>query len=83
MKKSSKRSNNSGATRVEILIIFIILSILLTIVVRFKTFAEKELPASYAAWVKHTGNPHHLTFEEWKALTNADHREYYIRNRDY
>ena len=84
MQISRKHSKNSGVTRVEILIIFIILLIAILIgLARYDIYTEKELPASYAAWVKHTGNPNHLTFKEWKALTNADQRVYNARNRDY
>lgn len=83
MKISRKLSKNSGIIHLELVLAFSILAILLTIIVRHRTYTEKELPASYAAWVKHTGNPNHLTFEEWKALTNVDRTVYDARNRDY
>lgn len=30
-----------------------------------------EMPESYRAWVKQTGNPKSLTFDEWRALVRA------------
>lgn len=35
-----------------------------------ETNAEMK-KASYHAWVKHTTNPNHLTFDEWQALNNS------------
>lgn len=34
-----------------------------------------EMPEAYRAWVKQTGNPKELTFEEWRALKRADERD--------
>lgn len=84
MKNSRKRSKNSGIIHLELVLAVSIIAIFIVFgLARHKTYTEKELPASYAAWVKHTGNPNHLTFEEWKALTNAEHRVYNTHNRDY
>lgn len=33
---------------------------------------QVQLPAAYAAWCKHTGNPNHLTYDEWRAMLRAE-----------
>lgn len=30
-----------------------------------------DLPNAYQAWVKQTGNPNHLTYEEWNSLRRS------------
>lgn len=42
--------------------------------------AAVEKPKAYAAWVKQTGNPKQLTYDEWKSLHNAskDHDPVFI-----
>lgn len=33
------------------------------------------MPAAYQAWVKQTGNPKELTYEEWRSLMRANERQ--------
>lgn len=37
--------------------------------------ATVTMPAAYQAWVKQTGNPKELTYEEWRSLMRANERQ--------
>ena len=31
-----------------------------------------QMPETYRAWIKQTGNPSHLSYQEWKALMRIE-----------
>lgn len=75
----SKSRKNSAYTVFEVLIAFGIIGIFCTMVYSGILYQKTHLPNGYAAWVKMTGNPNNLTFEEWKSLTETQR----MHNRNF
>lgn len=49
----------------------LLLALFLFLVVCF-FMGNPEYKETYAAWVKYTGNPKELTYDEWRMLMNSD-----------
>lgn len=59
----------------EWVIIAIIVALLSIVVWSCHYKATVTMPAAYQAWVKQTGNPKELTYEEWRSLMRANERQ--------
>ena len=64
-----------GFTLIEVCIVLAILGLLAVIVVGALHKERTEMPAAYAAWVKQSGNPKELTYDEWRVLMKANERQ--------
>jgi hypothetical protein len=78
----SKSRKNSAYTVTEVFVVIMIMATLSIFVFSEVNYQKTELPNEYAAWVKMTGNPNNLTFEEWKSLTENE-RRFYRSLRNY
>jgi len=61
---------------VEVMLVVAIIGLLTTIVLAVRHKEKVAMPAAYAAWVKHTGNPNELAYDEWRSLMNAKDRQW-------
>lgn len=66
------KNNNQVFTPVEVGIVCFILLLLALLGYGGWHLANVDMPEAFAAWSKHTGNPNHLTFQEWRALTKVN-----------
>lgn len=65
-----------GFTMVEVVIVVAIIGLLAAIVLGVHHHKEKVvMPAAYSAWVKQTGNPKELSYDEWRTLMKANERQ--------
>lgn len=55
----------------EIMIVCVVVAAGLLLFWACWTYEHVTMPAGYAAWVKQTGNPQSLTYEEWRALVKT------------
>jgi len=72
MRIQPKRRAQSG--RLEPIEVFAVAAILALFLLLFCLHYHKEtvdMPKAYQAWVKQTGNPKELTYEEWRRLLRA------------
>lgn len=56
---------------IECLVVIAIIAMILGAVLSVAYPERTPLYQSYSAWVKQTGNPNKLTFQEWEALTRV------------
>jgi len=61
----------SAFTIIEVLVVIAIIAIIGTALYAGYYVERVQMPESYQAWVKQTGNPNKLTFREWRALVRA------------
>ncbi len=52
-----------------------IIAFILTIAYFVEIQRTERYAKAYPAWVKQTGNPKELTFEEWRAIKESEKRE--------
>jgi len=60
-----------GFSIIEVLIVLTIIAIMSYMVVSSAYNEVTTMPTAYSAWVKQTGNPKELTYEEWRSLMDA------------
>ena len=66
------KNKNCGAYLVEVCIVIAIIAMLAVFALSVWHRETVTWPAAYAAWVKQTDNPKHLTYDEWRALQYSE-----------
>jgi hypothetical protein len=60
-----------ASVAVEVFVLIVIIALLGFIGFSIYHKESVEMPESYQSWVKQTGNPKSLTYEEWRSLVRV------------
>jgi hypothetical protein len=60
-----------GWTLIETFVVTTIIVLLAATIWTGRYYVTVQLPESYRAWVKQTGNPKNLTYDEWRAFMRS------------
>jgi hypothetical protein len=73
--KVSRTAQRKGGCLAETCIALAIIGLLVAMLWSVHYKETVQMPATFAAWVKQTGNEKHLTYEEWRLLMCANKKQ--------